>query len=362
MSSLETVYLIYAIFLESPELQISFKDDYPQFIYTNNERKQLYIGVTNNFNKRMEEHRKNSLQIENKTKLYNCLRFYEFDNFTKIILQTDLTRENSREAEKFWIKELDTYKNGLNSTEGGDGGRTHFGSGHSATYPIKMLNMTTKEILYFDWVGDAAEYVDTDPHNIYQIFRDSNSSRQTFSKKQDAWFTAKRMGDETEWDYDMIPQAEELKKPIIMMNIDTRVSFNFSGITDAARHFNIAASRISGVLAENERHKQLYIGNDRYDIQYDPPTRLWDFDIPSKQFPVIAFDQDENDENPVYRFDSATIAAQNTGISRKHISSCACHNRWHIGKLNGKRLRWEFEDMEKRKSQNIRKERKFIRK
>lgn len=184
MSLLEMEYLIYAIFLESPELQISFQDEYPQFIYTNNEHKQLYIGVTNDFKKRMGEHHKNSLKIENKTKLYNCLRFYDFDNFTKIILQTDLTREDSREAEKFWIKKLDTYKNGLNSTEGGDGGATSFGIDHYRSYPIKMLNMTTKEILYFDWVGDAAKYLDVDPHSIYQIFRDSKSSRQTFSKNK----------------------------------------------------------------------------------------------------------------------------------------------------------------------------------
>ena len=362
MSSLKTDYLIYAIFLESPELRVSIGGEFPDFKYTKNEHKRLYIGVTNDFKGRMGEHRKNSLQIENKTKLYNCIRFYDFDNFTKIIIQSGLTRENSREAEKYWVKKLDTYKNGLNSTEGGDGGRTQFGSGHYATYPIKMLNMTTKEILYFDWVGDAAEYLNVDRHNIYQIFRDSNSSRQTFSKKQDAWFTAKRIGDDTDWDYDMIPQAEELKKPIIMMNIDTRVPIHFKGITDAAKHLNIKHTRIFSVLVATGRHKQLYIGNDRYDVQHDPPTRSWGFDIPPKKFPVIAFDQDNDDEKPVCRFESATDAANFTGINGSHISSCARHDRWYTGKLNGRRLRWEFEDIDKRKAQKFRKEQKFIRK
>lgn len=362
MSSLKTDYLIYAIFLESPELQISPGDEFPDFIYTKNEHKRLYVGVTNDFKGRMGEHRKNSLQIKNKTKLYNCLRFYDFDNFTKIIIQSGLTREDSREAEKYWVKKLDTYKNGLNSTEGGDGGATSFGVDHYSSYPINMMNMTTKEILYFDWVGEAAEYLDVETHNIYQIFRDNNSSRQTFSKKQDAWFTAKRIGDETDWDYDMIPQAEELKKPIIMMNIDTRIPIHFKGITDAAKHFNINQPRLSTVMANTGRHNQLYIGDDIYDIQYDPPTRAWGFDIPPKKFAVIAFDQDDTDENPVYRFDSATDAAKYTGICRGHISSCACHDRWYTGKLNDRRLRWEFEDIEKRKAQKIRKEQKYIRK
>ena len=360
MSSLKD-YLIYAIFLESLELQVTLEGEFPEFIYTDNKHKRLYIGVTNDFKKRMGEHRGSSLKINNKTKLYNCLRFYDFDNFTKIIIQSELTREESREAEKYWIKKLDTYKNGLNSTEGGDGGATSFGVDHYSSYPIKMLNMTTKEVLYFDWVGEAAEYLDVEKHNIYQIFSDINSSRQTFSKKQDAWFTAKRIGDETDWDYDMIPQAEELKKPIIMMNIDTRIPIYFKGITDAANHFNIVHPRISTILANTGRYNQLYIGNDRYDVQYDPPTRSWGFDIPPKQFPVIAFDQDDDDENPVYRFDSATDAAKYTGICRGHISSCACHDRWYTGKLNGRRLRWEFEDIDKRNSQKNRKEQKFIR-
>lgn len=160
----------------------------------------------------------------------------------------------------------------------------------------------------------------------------------------------------------MIPQAEELKKPIIMMNIDTRVPIHFKGLVDAANHFNINQPRISSVLSNRGRHNQLYIGDDRYDIQYDPPTRSWGFDIPPKKFAVIAFDQDDDDENPVYRFKSPLDAENHTGIGRSHISSSACHSRWYTGKLNGRRLRWEFEDIEKRKAQKIRKEKKFIRK
>jgi hypothetical protein len=143
------------------------------------------------------------------------------------------------------------------------------------------------------------------------------------------------------------------------MNIDTRIPIHFKGLVDAAKHFNINQPRISTILSNTGRHNQLYIGIDRYDVQYDPPSRPWNFDIPPKKFAVVAFAQDDNDDNPVYRFDSTTDAEIHTGII--HIGDSVRHDRWYAGKLNGRRLRWEFEDIDKRNSQKNRKEQKYIR-
>jgi predicted GIY-YIG superfamily endonuclease len=102
MDSFKTDYLIYAIFLGSLELQLLFEYEYPQFIYTENEHKRLYIGVTNNFDKRMWTHNDNTENVNytSSKKLYNCIRKYGFENFTKIIIQTELTREESREVQQ----------------------------------------------------------------------------------------------------------------------------------------------------------------------------------------------------------------------------------------------------------------------
>ncbi|ABU43703.1 homing endonuclease [Paramecium bursaria Chlorella virus NYs1] len=348
-------YLVYALFIESQYLYMSDEKELV-FEYESNKNKYLYIGYTNNFTKRMWTHSKNTENEEytSSKKLYNCIRKYGFDTFKKVILRDKLTREEAKDEEILRIAKYNSFKNGLNSTKGGDGGATHSGSEHASSYPIKLLNLTSKEELFFDWVGEAAEYIDTDPHNIYQIFRDTNSSRQTFSKKHNAWFTAKKTTDDTEWMYDMLPITEEIKRSIIMLNIDTCESLKFTGIVDAANHFNIFAGRISGVLAESSHHKQVYIDKDRYDVQYDPPERPWNYDILPKEYPIIGFDQDYTNENPIFRFDSATDASDKTGIQQSHISDCARHNRWHAGKLNGKQIRWEFENIDKRNAQKER--------
>lgn len=77
-----------------------------------------YIGYTKNLIYRMEKHFKS---IKNNTVLYRAIRKYGIDNFVVKILEQPLLEDLS-EREKYWIKFFDTYKNGYNMTEGGDGG------------------------------------------------------------------------------------------------------------------------------------------------------------------------------------------------------------------------------------------------
>ena len=82
----------------------------------------IYIGQTNNFSGRMAEHKSNSKW--RKTKLYNSIRKYGWEAFTKEIIAECDTRENANILEESLIlKYKATGYKGLNTrttAEGGD--------------------------------------------------------------------------------------------------------------------------------------------------------------------------------------------------------------------------------------------------
>jgi group I intron endonuclease len=98
------------------------------FIYkaTNVINNKIYIGkCAKSLDKRKYEHKWNA---ENngrgyKSKFYNAIRKYGFDKFSWEIIEDGIKNEvNLNTQEKFYIKQLDTIKNGYNISEGGNGG------------------------------------------------------------------------------------------------------------------------------------------------------------------------------------------------------------------------------------------------
>lgn len=84
-----------------------------------------YIGITNNLRRRIAEHKRLSKTL-NKA-FYNAINKYGFDNFTFEILEEYNIKERNKlldklnEMEMYYISKFDTFKNGYNSTLGGDG-------------------------------------------------------------------------------------------------------------------------------------------------------------------------------------------------------------------------------------------------
>ena len=84
-----------------------------------------YIGITNNVKKRKAEHRRLSKTVDRA--FYRAIRKYGFDNFIFEILEEydkadkiELLNKLN-EMEMFYINKFNTFKNGYNSTLGGDG-------------------------------------------------------------------------------------------------------------------------------------------------------------------------------------------------------------------------------------------------
>lgn len=100
---------------------------------TNSINGKIYIGMTNDFNQRMREHKSNanSDKYKYKSRLYNAIRKYGWDNFEKEIIDVVDDRYTADEKEKYYIALYDSTNKdiGYNITKGGTGGQTHDVSG-----------------------------------------------------------------------------------------------------------------------------------------------------------------------------------------------------------------------------------------
>ena len=92
------------------------------YVITNKINNKQYVGKTTD----TIEHRWKRHLIDSKKRtcekrpLYNAINKYGFENFTINILE-ECSINDLSDKEQYWINKLDTYKNGYNATQGGDG-------------------------------------------------------------------------------------------------------------------------------------------------------------------------------------------------------------------------------------------------
>lgn len=107
-----------------------------------------YIGITNNFKRRMAEHRRYSKTIINR-KIYIAMRKYGFDEFKVEILEEYNIKDESKlleklnERETYFIDKYNSFVCGYNCTLGGDG--TKGASGELNPFYGKKHNAQTRK-------------------------------------------------------------------------------------------------------------------------------------------------------------------------------------------------------------------------
>lgn len=119
----------------------------------------IYIGCTiNSLEHRFNEHLYRCFKTDNNSKLYNSIRKYGKENF-EIILIEECDLSCIYETEKKYVKEYDSYEEGMNSTYGGEG---CLGYVHSSEIRKKISEATKngnshKGKTYEELYGDRAE-------------------------------------------------------------------------------------------------------------------------------------------------------------------------------------------------------------
>jgi len=120
------------------------------------ETNKSYIGYTNSnkgFERRKYEHYNNAFN-DCKSKFYNALRKYP-DKFEWEILEESIkTKDEAKKREICLIFEFNSYKNGYNSTKGGDGGDLS----EYRKYKIKEISEDVKNDIiemYVSGIGKA---------------------------------------------------------------------------------------------------------------------------------------------------------------------------------------------------------------
>jgi len=107
--------------------------------------------------------------IDNNRKLYNSIKKYGWKNFDKEIVAVVYCRTEVFELEKFYIEEFDTFKNGLNSTPGGDGNGVR--GEHCCAVKVRSYNIRTEEERVYDCLLDAADECDVSANTISKVLR-----------------------------------------------------------------------------------------------------------------------------------------------------------------------------------------------
>lgn len=154
---------------------------------TNCENNKVYIGCTiKTLKERLDEHVYRAISGNHNTKLYNSFRKYGIECFTmELIIECDENEMFEKEIE--YIKQFDSFQNGLNSTLGGEG---CLGYKHTDETKIKISNIikngkSHKNKTYEQIYGDKCEeqkQIRSEKTKIYWSNLDDKSKQEIISK------------------------------------------------------------------------------------------------------------------------------------------------------------------------------------
>lgn len=118
---------------------------YHIYILQNKVNYKIYIGQTNNLNKRRREHKAKDRLTTKRSPLYQAIQKYGFDNFEMIELENFKSPLEADESEEFWIQFFESRNRefGYNLAAGG---KVNRGFNHSEKFKKEQ---SERKIIYY---------------------------------------------------------------------------------------------------------------------------------------------------------------------------------------------------------------------
>ncbi len=259
----------------------------------------LYIGKTNNFEKRKLEHTK--YDIDNGNIFHKALKKYGLDNFEWEIIDEAEGLEAINVLEKYYIEKYNSYKpNGYNMTKGGDGGSMW------NARPVVCLSLSGEFIRRYDSAGETKA----------EGFSDSNvleCCKGILRQTKGCMFMFE--------DEYLVCGAKTYTKPIskgcksiVQCNMDGEMIRKFESVSCAANETGILRTRISAALSGSSKTAGGYIFV--YESKY-PIKNLEDYLPRKKGTKVAKLNRITNEIIQCY--DSIAAAGEDLGVSYKAI-------------------------------------------
>lgn len=159
---------------------------------TNNINRKTYIGVTDNYDRRMNDHimrSKNKGNKEYNKTLYRAFRKYGINNFTFEIVEDNIPKDAIFNKEIYYIKTYNSKDNGYNETYGGENPPivSKLNEKDILDIRIRCFNMESSNNVYNDykdrvgkrafneifygrsWTKIGKEYINSDIYNQHKI-------------------------------------------------------------------------------------------------------------------------------------------------------------------------------------------------
>lgn len=157
------------------------------YLVTNLINGKKYVGQSVNIKKRFQSHHlcdyKNEKGELYNTKFYQALRKYGIENFEVTVLEL-CNKENLDEKEIYYVSYYDSFKNGYNSTEGGQ----HWSSNiHSEEAELKRKETRKKNKSLMSENHPRAKLANEEVWNIRQRYIDGESIKEIHKDYQDLY-------------------------------------------------------------------------------------------------------------------------------------------------------------------------------
>ena len=244
----------------------------------------IYIGQTSKtIQYRWEQHVRNSKKknnLEYKNKFHRALRKYGENNFKveELISAVTRTEKQLKEAlnflETYYIQEFDCFKQGYNSSWGGDfnpmwGIR---GEKHPSSLKVNQYSLEGKFIKTWGSIREAGKYYKVAPTNIgrvcdlnvpnkvtcggfiWKYFSDFSNTNDYILTENDLFYMKKNGLSKSQ-----IASTTFISTPVLQYNWDGIFYREFSSIDDAAKFVNGDASTICNVCKGKKAQSKGYI-------------------------------------------------------------------------------------------------------